>query len=98
MTITIAATSRESIPDRRFNNLPAQRRALCLVLVSGDCVWGFNSDVDDASGASATTTGIPLTEGVPIFLTSHLHDYSGPVYLYSTAGAVVRYQELNLPN
>ena len=94
MQITISATSRETLPDRRFNNLPANRRLLAVTLISGDAYWGFNSDVDDAG---ASTAGIPMTEGSPVFFSSHLHDYSGPLYIYSVAGATINYQELLIP-
>lgn len=94
MQISISATSRETIPDRRFNNLPGQRRFLAVTLISGDAYWGFNDDVDDAG---ASTAGIPMTEGSPVYFASHLYDYSGPLYIYSVGGATINYQELIIP-
>lgn len=94
MTVTIAATSRETIPDRRYIATPANRKVLAVHLISGDAVWGWNSDVD---ATTESATGIPLTIGATIFFGSENCAFSGPLYIYSTAGCVLRYQELNIP-
>lgn len=90
--LTVTAAGRNSIPSRQYTGCNAVRRALAVQLISGDAYFGWNSDVD-ASGAS--TAGIPMVVGSPIFFTSEVCIFSGPLYFYSATGAVISYQELN---
>lgn len=67
-----------------------QAKTLVFTLISGDAVWGWNSDVT-ASGAA--TAGIPMAVGAPV--TDTADDFRierRPVYLLSAAGGVVNYQ------
>ena len=89
-SITVSATDRGHIPDRRMNGLNATRKSLVVVLMSGDASWGYNSDVDHTTAGVA---GIPMTIGEKLGMDSPVFDYSRPIYFYSTAGCVINYQE-----
>ena len=89
--LTIGAASRATIDRATYNLLPVSRRALILHLVSGDAWMGWNADVDHTGNATA---GIPLPAGQPVTFASDGLNLDAPFYLYSTAGAVVHYQEL----
>lgn len=92
--LTIAASGRATIDRATLNPVPASRRGLILYLVSGDAWMGWNADVDQAG---ATTAGIPLPTAQPVAFGSDMLNLDAPVHLYSTAGAVVHYQELLKP-
>ncbi len=88
--ITITASTIGTIPGRTSanSNDGKPRTALALCLISGDGYWSWNTPV---TAAGATDAGIPLTVGVPIVLNGL--EYSSPVYIFSSAGALVNYVE-----
>lgn len=92
--LTLSASGRATIDRTVYDRVPLSRRGLILYLVSGDAWMGWNADVDHTGAATA---GIPLPTGQPVAFGSDSLNLDAPFHLYSTAGAVVHYQELLKP-
>lgn len=70
------------------------RKSLVMVLASGDGAWGWG---DTVSAAGATDAGIPMVVGQPVSFDGESLRFNATLRVFSTAGGVVKYQELRHP-